>query len=285
MAPPSRRLGAVITTAALGLGTLALAPTSALASPADEAYLYTIDAADAAAVDALDVVSSDAEEVLVLGDAETDDELARLGVEPLGTERYADSLGGTTVRAAADAGYPLPDRIGANEYETFFGGYRTVAAQEQFARDVAAAYPELVQLVDYGDSWLKTQGRGGHDLLALRITADVAGQPAYDDGQDGRPRFALIAQSHPREIITSELAWRYASQLLDGYGADAQTTALLEGTEVWVVLQHNPDGAELVETALDDPALRLTAAGDANPVSSSPAWQRKNVNDTGYVQT
>ncbi|MGO3886389.1 MAG: M14 family zinc carboxypeptidase, partial [Mycetocola sp.] len=291
MAPTPRRVGAAFAVAALGIGTLALSPGIATADALDESYLYTVDAADADAVADLDVISSDRNELVILGDARTDEELEELGVEPLTTELYADSIGSAAQNrlsaAAADdpAGYPLPERIADNRYETFFGGYRTVDAQEQFARDVAAAYPELVQLVDYGDSWLKTQNRGGRDLLALRITGDVADQPDYTDGQDGRPRFALIAQSHPREIITSELAWRYTTQLLNGYGTDAQSTALLNDTEVWVVLQHNPDGAELVETALSDPAVRLTAAGDGNPVNTSAAWQRKNVNDTDYVRT
>lgn len=184
--------------------------------------------------------------------------------------------------AQSAAGYPLPDRLAGNEYPTFYGGYRTVAAFQQFPRDLAAAYPELVEVVDFGDSWLKTKGRGGYDLLAVRITGDVAAQPAYDSDAEHRPRFALAAQIHAREIITSEVAWRYVTELVDGYGTNAQVTALLDSTEVWVVLQVNPDGAAMVESGLAGPDIPFTEAGDAMP-GDGPAWQRKNANDEGFV--
>lgn len=284
----SLRSAAVAVASTVALSGLAFSPVAAQSAEDDEVRLLTIPAADAAAASDLDVVDSADGELVVLGDAATEALLAERGVEPVRVEAYADAItaGGPAVTpfaARAVAGYPLPERLADHEYETYYGGYRTVDAYTSFANDITTAYPEIAQLVDFGDSWLKTQGRGGHDLLAVRITADVAEQPAYDDGQEGRPRFVLVAQAHAREVITSELAWRYATELLDGYGTDPQITSLLDSTEVWINFQNNPDGVEIVEEALATAPLNVN--GDAAPPSSSKAWQRKNLNDTLFAPT
>lgn len=288
MPRPSLRSVAVAVASTVALGGLAFSPVAAQSAEDDDVRLFTIAAADAAAASDLDVVDRADGELVVLGDAATEALLAERGVEPLRAEAYADAIaaGGPTATpfaARAAAGYPLPERLADHEYETYYGGYRTVDAYTTFAEDITTAYPEIAQLVDFGDSWLKTQNRGGHDLLAVRITADVAEQPAYDDGQEGRPRFVLVAQAHAREVITSELAWRYATELLDGYGTDPQITSLLDSTEVWINFQNNPDGVEIVEEALATAPVNVN--GDAAPPSSSKAWQRKNLNDTLFAPT
>ncbi|MCD2441417.1 M14 family metallopeptidase [Agromyces sp. SYSU K20354] len=279
------RTAAVAVAAALALGGLAAAPTIAYSADDDAVRLFTLDAADAASVSDLDVVEAGDGDIVVLGDASTGDALEDRGIEPLAVELYGDSITADASRASrlAATAYPVPERLAGTDYETYFGGYRTVDSYEQFAHDLAGAYPEVAELVDFGDSWLKTQGRGGHDLLALRLTADVEEQPAPTDGQEGRPRFVLVAQAHAREVITSELAWRYATELLDGYGTDPQITSLLDSTEVWINFQNNPDGIEIVEDALA--TAPVNAAGDATPPSTSKAWQRKNLDDALFNPT
>lgn len=264
--------------------TEAAQPTPDTASD-DDVLLFTIDGADADQIEDLDAVTYDGDQIVVLGDASTEALLADRDVTPVSVTTYGAAVGEADRSATAASGtdFPLPERLAEASYETYFGGYRTVDAYTQFATDVAQAYPELVELVDFGDSWLKTQERGGHDLLALRITADVADQPAPTDGQEGRPRFTLVAQAHAREVITSELAWRYATELLNGYRQDAQSTALLDSTEVWITFQANPDGAAIVEDALA--VAPVNEAGDAVPVPESQAWQRKNLNDTDFAPT
>ncbi|GAA1369595.1 hypothetical protein GCM10009637_25590 [Brevibacterium luteolum] len=117
--------------------------------------------------------------------------------------------------------------------------------------------------------------------MAVRITAGVKDQPTYTDGQEGKPRFFFGTQTHSREIITSEMAWRFASEIIGGYGKDAQITSLLDSTEVCVAFQHNADSVDVVEKAFAD-GVDTTPAGDGNPDSRSKAWQRKNQNATGF---
>lgn len=279
------RLGAG--TAVAALLASATSAGAAFAAPAGDVLLLTVPADDieatSEALGDLDIVSAEGDNVIVLGDQELADELKKTGAS-VTAENYADSLGTRPASARLAAPAPVPAKLNAADYDTFFNGYRTTSAYAQFAQDLASQYPELVQHVDYGDTFLKQQGQGGHDLVAVRITADVADQPEYADGQDGKPRFFLGAQTHSREIITSEMAWRFATELIDGYGTDAQITSLLDSTEVWVSFQHNPDSIDVVEQAFAD-GVDTTPAGDGNPNSASKAWQRKNQNTAGFEDT
>ena len=94
------------------------------------------------------------------------------------------------------------------------------------------------------------------------VTADA------DKGCKLRPdvdkaRFLFVAQIHARELTTSEMTWRMLTLLTDGYGTNADLTALLDETEIWIVPQLNPDGIQQVERGFHG------ADGDI--------WQRKNM--------
>lgn len=142
----------------------------------------------------------------------------------------------------------------------FYGGYRTVFEHYQHLDAVAAAYPHLARVIDYGDSWRKTTNPAdAHDLKAICITRLRPGDCALNPNTD-KPRFLMIAAIHARELSTSEMAWRWIDDLVAGYGSDPDVTWLLDHQEMWVVPVANPDGRFIVETA--------------NP------WQRKNANTT-----
>lgn len=160
-----------------------------------------------------------------------------------------------------------PQRIGP---QSFFGGYRTVAEHEAHLTDVAAAHPDLVQLVDYGDSWRKTHGRaGGHDLLAVCITKRRDGDCALDPEAD-KPRMLIIAAVHARELTVPELAQRWIDYLVDGYGVDADVTTLLDASEMWVVPLANPDGRSIVQQDGDDPYYHRKNANVVDANCSTP---------------
>lgn len=137
---------------------------------------------------------------------------------------------------------------------TFYGGYRTIAELLADAAAIADNYPEITELVDYGDSYSKTVGGvttpggqfvAGYDLLALRITNRSIPGP--------KPVFFVIAGLHSREISTPEVGMRFADMLTQGYGQDADITWMVDHHEIWFVPSTNPDGHWYVELGTQPP--------------------------------
>jgi carboxypeptidase T len=153
--------------------------------------------------------------------------------------------------------HPLPSATA--DGTTFYGGYHTSLGHERHNAAVAAAHPRLVKLYDIGDSWLKTQRRGGHDIQALCITSLQPG----DCATGSKPRFVLHAQIHAREIATGELAYRWIDLLVGSYGKDPVITRLLDTRELWVVPVANPDGLDLVASRPSRPVLQRKNADDS----------------------
>jgi carboxypeptidase T len=193
----------------------------------------------------------------VIGGPRTAAELADRGFVTR-VERFA----GPSPAEVAASGVDLSGPAG-RAYPTFYGGYRTTAAQLTHLADVAKAKPTLTQLVDVGDSWLKKSGKGGHDILALCITKKKSGDCARKPTA-AKPRLLVMTGIHPREIATPEVSWRLIDDLTTNYGKDSKVTKLLDSSEVWVVSMINPDGHDVVEGG-----------------GGSPEYQRKNLNDNG----
>jgi hypothetical protein len=124
-----------------------------------------------------------------------------------------------------------------------FPCYRTVEEIHRDAAALAETRPDLVALLDIGDSWERTVGGagGGYDLLALRLGSSAPGTRAV---------LAIVAGLHAREYVTAELALRFAEQLVGGYGNDPVATDLLDRLEILVILLANPDGRKRAETGL-----------------------------------
>lgn len=125
--------------------------------------------------------------------------------------------------------------------QNFQTGYHTVEETMQFLSAMAASYPHLATLVDFGDSWERQQfgAPRGYDLLALRITNTAT--------PGSKPVFFLMAALHARELTTAEIATRFISYLLTRYSIDPDVTWLLNEHEVVVVPIANPDGRKLAE--------------------------------------
>ncbi|MDQ1516234.1 MAG: hypothetical protein QOE80_2064 [Actinomycetota bacterium] len=98
---------------------------------------------------------------------------------------------------------------------------------------LAAAHPDLVRTEVIGHS---VQGR---ELVAVRVTANA---PRVPDG--ARPAVLYLSLQHAREWISGEVTRRFLHSMVDTYGTDPGTTALLDSTELWFVLVANPDGYE-----------------------------------------
>lgn len=137
--------------------------------------------------------------------------------------------------------------------QAFQGGYLTVEELYGFLAQTAIAYPDIAQLLDYGQSWQKTTSgaEAGYDLKVLRLTNRAITGTVVAPGALGvtptKPVFFLMAGIHAREIVTPEIARRFIEALTQEYGREADITWLLDHHEIWVVVSANPDGYKLVE--------------------------------------
>lgn len=145
--------------------------------------------------------------------------------------------------------------LAAPDRAIFNNGYRTVEETQAYLHAMAASYPQLTTLVDYGNSWqaIQSGNTAGYHLLALRITNHATTGP--------KPVFFLMAAIHARELVTAEIATRFIRYLLEGYGKNASVTWLLNEHEVVVVPLVNPDGRKLAETGLMQRKNMNTADG------------------------
>jgi len=150
----------------------------------------------------------------------------------------------------------------------FSDGYRTVDELYQDLSAVTSAYPNITELVDYGDAYCKSLigpyfTPGGdtqkfYNLLALKIT----NKKIITD----KPVFFLMAGIHAREITTPEVAMRFIDFLTQNYETNADVRRLVDYQETWVVPSVNPEGHWIVEL------------GATDKYGNSPFYQRKNAN-------
>jgi hypothetical protein len=150
----------------------------------------------------------------------------------------------------------------AGDYSTISGFpcYKNLQGTFDWMNDMvirATSIPGLsVTMTDIGDSYLKTADpNGGYDIRVLKITGEQGA--ATEKGV-----FFAMTGIHAREYTPPELASRWAESLIDDYGNNADITAMLDHTEIHLVLQANPDGRQVAET-------------------NRNAYQRKNRNPNG----
>jgi len=118
--------------------------------------------------------------------------------------------------------------------------YRTVEETFASARKMVADFPRFASWVDIGDSWDKTNGNGGYDLMVLKLSnSAISGT---------KPKIFHMTSVHAREYTPAELNTRFAEYLLSNYGVDADATWLLDHHEFHLLLQANPDGRKIAES-------------------------------------
>jgi carboxypeptidase T len=155
--------------------------------------------------------------------------------------------------------------------DTFYGGYHTVEEMYAFLDQEAAAYPNLAQKVDIGDSWCKLHAPcqvsgvpdwNGYDLFVMRLSNQSIPGP--------KPVFWFESDIHAREIAPPEVAMRFIGDLLQRYETDADVHWLLDYHDIYVMPIFNPDGHHLVETGGDNPVLQRKNADYDDGCSSFP---------------
>jgi len=138
----------------------------------------------------------------------------------------------------------------SNTYESIRGYpcYKSVKGTFDWMQDMserAASIPNLsIEIKDIGDSYLKSvDNNDGYDIFAMIITGN--GAPSVGT----KSVFFAMTGIHAREYTPTELASRWAEEdLINQYGKDTDITAMLDRTEIHLVIQSNPDGRNLAET-------------------------------------
>jgi hypothetical protein len=160
--------------------------------------------------------------------------LARL--RAAGAPNLFGASGARLAQQALETGQSIPN----------YPCYETVEETFAAAQGFTTTYPKLATWTPVGESWDKTQGAGGYDMAVLKLTNQNTTGP---NGED-KPKLFVNSAIHAREYVTAPLVLAFATQLLQGYGKDAEATWILDHHEVHLLLQTNPDGRKKAEGGL-----------------------------------
>jgi carboxypeptidase T len=219
------------------------------------AHVYYKDEADLERIveeyDALEDADRDAGWVAVLLDPKQYDDLRKDGYR-------ADVVRRETI-VPLSAGHLTAELIPG--YSCYRSVEETYASMNAIGRD----FPNLATVVDIGNSWDKVTAGGnpGYDLLVLKLTNSAIAGP--------KPAFFLMGAIHAREYTTAETAMRFAEEMVNGYGTNADATWLLDHFELHVLPQANPDGRKIAEQGHYQRKNRNNSNGGScsNPPTSS----------------
>ncbi|MFF1410953.1 M14 family metallopeptidase [Streptomyces sp. NPDC058289] len=153
----------------------------------------------------------------------------------------ADTMQAKKLRAL---GYELtalpgpPDRsdgrdiaAGINDFPSKDALYHNYAEANAEIDQRIAQYPTLMSKRVIGKSY---QGR---DLIAIKISDNVATDEA-------EPEVLFTAHQHAREHLTVEMALYLLKEFGSKYGTDSRVTNAVNGREIWIIPDLNPDGGE-----------------------------------------
>ncbi|MFF0747550.1 M14 family metallopeptidase [Streptomyces sp. NPDC004267] len=161
----------------------------------------------------------DAGHVVVSADARQLAHLKSLGYEP------------TALPAPPDRGKSAASALGPLDFPSADAKYHNYAEMNAEIDQRLAAYPSIMSKQVIGKSY---QGR---DIVALKISDNVG-------TDENEPEVLFTAHQHAREHLTIEMALYLLRELGAGYGTDPRITNMVNGREIWIVPDLNPDGGE-----------------------------------------
>lgn len=164
------------------------------------------------------VDEADEETVVVSGRADQVKKLRRLG--------YEVSLLGSAPNRSNGAG-----DVRLLDFPSADSKYHNYAETNAEIDQRLAAYPSIMSKRVIGKSY---QGR---DIVAIKVSDNVA-------TDENEPEVLLTFHQHAREHLTVEMALYLLRELGAGYGSDSRVTNMVNGREIWIVPDLNPDGGE-----------------------------------------
>jgi carboxypeptidase T len=124
-----------------------------------------------------------------------------------------------------------PAPAGPQAFPPADSGYHDYAEMAAEVAGVATAYPNLVRRFSVGRSY---QGR---ELWAAKVSDNVTADEA-------EPEVLFTCGQHAREHLSVEMCLYLLDELTSTYGSDAQVTSMVNGREIYLVFNLNPDGSE-----------------------------------------
>jgi carboxypeptidase T len=109
-------------------------------------------------------------------------------------------------------------------------------------QEIAAAHPQIAQVVDITATYNTPPTSQGRHLYALKISDNV-------QQDEDEPAMLIVSAHHAREISTPMIGLTAAERLTEGYGTDPRIAAAVDGHEIWIAPVWNPDGYHHVFTA------------------------------------
>ncbi len=98
-------------------------------------------------------------------------------------------------------------------------------------------HSDIAMVFDIGDSWEKSEGIADRDILAIKISDNVA----IDEDE---PEILIMSLHHAREWSTHATTLAIIENLTDQYGSDTRISWLVDNREIWIVPVVNPDGLD-----------------------------------------
>ena len=169
----------------------------------------------------------DARSVVVSANTEQLTRLEALGYQPV-------ALPGPPNRNAAEGHTHDADEglaAGPLDFPSADAKYHNYAEMTAEIDQRLAAYPSIMRKQVIGKSY---QGR---DIVAIKISDNVA-------TDESEPEVLFTHHQHAREHLTVEMALYLLRELGAGYGSDSRVTNAVNGREIWIVPDLNPDGGE-----------------------------------------
>ncbi|WP_396268942.1 M14 family metallopeptidase [Ideonella sp.] len=123
----------------------------------------------------------------------------------------------------------MPTSLPTPHFDRFYRHPELTALLQAYAD----ARPDLVQLRELGKS------HEGRPIWVIVLTNTATG------ADDDKPAIWVDGNIHAAELTASTACLYWLHQLVQGYGADAAITELLNTRAVYLVPRLNPDGAEL----------------------------------------
>ncbi|TQK52186.1 carboxypeptidase T [Streptomyces sp. SLBN-118] len=160
---------------------------------------------------------SDGHVVIVSADPTEAARLRSLGYKLRAVGKVPDRRDGTAVRPMD---FPSAD-----------SKYHNYAEMTAELNHRVAQYPSIMSKRVIGKSY---QGR---DIVAIKVSDHVGTDEA-------EPEVLFTHHQHAREHLTVEMALYLVRELGAGYGSDSRITNAVNGREIWIVPDLNPDGGE-----------------------------------------